>query len=128
MGRAVRDQRLHVGWTQQEAAERAGVSLATWRLIESGGRDRYQELTVRGVTRCLGWPADAFDRILDGEPAPPLGAVAAHAPATSPTSRTAPGDAELPAGFAQKYLELTPEEQAMVHGYVDGLAERRTAG
>src|SRR4051794_26116983 len=56
VGDAVRNQRLHLGWTQQDASEHAGVSLATWRLIESAGRDRYQDLTMRGVCRAFGWP------------------------------------------------------------------------
>ena len=56
VGDAVKDRRLALGWTQQDAADRAGVSLATWRLIELAGRERFQELTLRGLVRGLGWP------------------------------------------------------------------------
>ena len=120
---AVRDRRLNLGWTQQEAADRAGVSLATWRLIESAGRDRYQDLTVRGVCRALGWSANTFDDIVAGgdAPTPEESQTPSERPAVSPRPRF---DGTIPAGFARKYLELTPEEQAMVQGYVEGLAAR----
>lgn len=119
---AVKDRRLHLGWTQQEASDRAGVSLATWRLIESAGRDRYQDLTVRGVSRALGWPSTTFDHIVAGGDAP------SPDEAWPPAERTPPppvrADGTVPAGFARKYLELSAEEQAMVQGYIEGLAAR----
>ncbi len=123
VAQAVKDRRLHLGWTQQEASDRAGVSLATWRLIESAGRDRYQDLTVRGVSRALGWSANTFDIIVAGGDAP------TNEEADTPPERsvaTPPPRVEgtIPSGFARKYLELTPEEQAMVQGYVEGLAAR----
>jgi transcriptional regulator with XRE-family HTH domain len=125
VGHAVRNQRLHLGWTQQEAAERANVSLATWRLIESGGRDRYQDLTVRGVCRAFGWPTDAFTTILEGGEAPAVESDDRPGPGASATEPTSPDESSLPAGFARKYLELTPREQAMVQGYLEGLVDRR---
>jgi DNA-binding XRE family transcriptional regulator len=136
VGQAVRNQRLHLGWTQQDAAEHAGVSLATWRLIEAGGRDRYQELTIRGVCRAFGWPTDAFAVILGGGDPPELvdlestGAAKATATATAatPAERPARDDRPLPVGFARKYLELTHTEQAMVEGYLEALLDRRARG
>jgi len=136
VGHAVRNQRLHLGWTQQEASENAGVSLATWRLIEAAGRDRYQDLTMRGVCRAFGWPNDTFPALLGGaeppalldasqlpKPAPPPAA----AP-TDPASPTVPlgRDTSLPAGFARKYLTLSHREQAMLEGYLEALIDRRT--
>ena len=120
---AVRDRRLTLGWTQQDAADRAGVSLATWRLIESAGRDRYQDLTVRGVCRALGWSATTFDDIVAGGDPPTAEEAGPPADAPSLVDRVR-ADGTIPAGFARKYLELTPEEQAMVQGYVEGLAAR----
>src|SRR5579862_7346424 len=72
VGDAVKDRRLALGWTQQEAADRAGVSLATWRLIELAGRERFQELTLRGLVRGLGWPVGAIERLRAGGPPPGL--------------------------------------------------------
>lgn len=131
IGRAVRNQRLHLGWTQQDAADRAGLSLATWRTIEAGGRDLYQELTIRKVCRSFGWPSDAFTVILDGGGAPALvdlaqtgsardAATAAAARSDQPVRPARP----LPIGFARKYLALTHTEQAMVEGYLDALLAR----
>src|SRR3954465_13494660 len=115
VGRAVRDRRLHLGWTQQEAADHSGVSLATWRLVELGGRDRYQDLTLRGVSKALGWPNDAMEGILAGGDPPPGG---------PPPDPTAPLEISpdrgtfteangLPSGFTRKYLELSIEERGM---------------
>jgi transcriptional regulator with XRE-family HTH domain len=123
VGRAVRDRRLHLGWTQQEAADHSGVSLATWRLVELGGRDRYQDLTLRGVSKALGWPNDAMDNILAGgdppDPTAPL--------EVSPDRGTFTEANGLPSGFARKYLELSIEERGMVQGFIDGLMARRSA-
>jgi transcriptional regulator with XRE-family HTH domain len=56
-GRRVRRARLHLGLTQQQAAERSGglVSYSQWRVIENGARQHYRALTLRGVERALGW-------------------------------------------------------------------------
>ena len=123
VAQAVRNRRLYLGWTQQEASDRARVSLATWRLIESAGRDRYQDLTLRGVSRALGWSANTFDTIIAGGDAP--SDEEADAPWERPTpSASSRSDGTIPSGFARKYLELTSDEQAMVQGYVEGLAAR----
>src|SRR3954447_6799488 len=125
VGHAVRNQRLHLGWTQQEASEHAGVSLATWRLIEAAGRDRYQDLTMRGVCRAFGWPNDTFPALLAGAQPPPLvdasqlpkPAAPPAAASDSPSAGPSPSrDVALPAGFARKYLALSHREQAMLEG------------
>ncbi len=110
LGRAVRDQRLQFGWTQRSAAERAGLSLATWRLVESGGRDGYQDLTIRSICRVFGWPNDAIQALLDGGLAPKD----ATLPETGSNSKSA-----MPREYAEKYVALSESQQAMVHGYID---------
>jgi transcriptional regulator with XRE-family HTH domain len=125
VGAAVKDRRLHLGWTQQESAERARVSLATWRLIESAGRDRYQDLTVRGVARALGWPPNAFAAIVAGGEPPSPDEIQAPVERTGAVAPAPVESGSLPSGFARKYLDLTHEEQAMVLGYVEGLTARR---
>ncbi len=133
LGDAVRERRLALGWTQQEAADRSGVSLATWRLIELAGRERYQELTLRGMIRGLGWPREAVDRLRAG--GDPPGPDELTEPPPNPNTEPeevrrrrafdylAP-EQSLPAGFARKYLDLTPEEQGMVQGYLEALFVR----
>ncbi|HVN50748.1 MAG TPA: helix-turn-helix transcriptional regulator [Acidimicrobiales bacterium] len=132
---AVKDRRLTLGWTQQEAADRAGVSLATWRLVESAGRERFQELTLRGLVRGLGWPVGSIERLRAGGPPPTPDELTEPAP--NPNDPAAAGatrrrafdylvpEQSLPAGFARKYLDLTPEEQGMVQGFMEGLFARR---
>jgi len=53
---------------------------------------------------------------------PPTDDEAATPPERAPASPPPRFDGNIPSGFARKYLELTPEEQAMVQGYVEGLA------
>jgi transcriptional regulator with XRE-family HTH domain len=135
VGDAVKDRRLTLGWTQQEAADRSGLSLATWRLIELAGRERYQELTMRGLARGLGWPVGSIERLrAGGEPPGPDEVIEPppnpHDAEPVPTSGTRAFDylqpeQSLPAGFARKYLDLTPEEQGMVQGFMEGLYARR---
>lgn len=133
MGEAVKDRRLSLGWTQQEAADRSGLSLATWRLIELGGRERYQELTLRGLIRGLGWPLGAVDRLRQGGSAPGPDEVSEPPPNPNSLPESArrrrafdylAPEQSLPAGFARKYLDLTAEEQGMVQGYLEALFAR----
>lgn len=116
VAKAVRRRRVELGRTQQEIADDAGVSLATWRLIESAGRDRYQDLTVRGVTKALGWHADAIDTLLDGEAEL---AELAERPSTGAVAGA------VPAGLASRWADLTPEEQSKVAGFIEGLLAGR---
>jgi len=107
-----------MGRTQQEMAEAAGVSLATWRLLETAGRDRYQDLTTSGVIKSLGWSLDAFDRLLAGD-------VPARALLEPDPVDDTPSDA-VPAGLARTWKELRPSERDRVQGYIDGLFASRT--
>ena len=38
LGEAIRARRIGQGWSQAEAASRAGVGLRTWRRLETGGQ------------------------------------------------------------------------------------------
>lgn len=115
VARTVRRRRVELGRTQQDIAEQAGVSLATWRLVETAGRDRYQDLTVRGLTRALGWRPEAIDQLLEGDVADDDLLV----PAGSPSS------AEVPAGLARRWSDLSPAEQSKVEGFIEGLLAGR---
>lgn len=53
LGRAIRERRVAQQWTQQEAAERAGMALRTWRRLELGGQATILQLVNAAVTlRC----------------------------------------------------------------------------
>jgi DNA-binding Xre family transcriptional regulator len=56
---------------QQRLADRAGVSVATLRVLQrgSGGR-RVQDSTLAAVCRALDWPADYLQCVLLGHPLP----------------------------------------------------------
>jgi len=49
IGRRLRRQRLAKGWTQQELAERAGLSLSTLKLFEHQGKGSLQRLAKVAV-------------------------------------------------------------------------------
>lgn len=55
LGGLIKERRVFLGMKQTEAAERAGVSVATWRLLESGARTAYRPLTLKAVQRALEW-------------------------------------------------------------------------
>jgi DNA-binding XRE family transcriptional regulator len=57
---AVRMRRAELGMTQAEAAQRAGVAVSTWRMIEAGRTAGFRTLTLVAVARGLGWAADAL--------------------------------------------------------------------
>lgn len=68
MGSAVRHYRLRAGLTQEELAERAGLSVRGLRKLECGGTARPHSATVRKLAGVLG-VADPFEI---GDPADPL--------------------------------------------------------
>lgn len=119
VGDAVRSRRLELGRTQQEIAEQAAVSLATWRLVETAGRDRYQDLTIRGLCRALGWRPDAIESLLAGD-----------VPQEELHAELSPGDLEavVPAGLARKWHDMSPAERSKVEGFIDGLLAGRNKG
>lgn len=49
----IRERRMELGFTQQQAAERATLSLTTWNLIEVGPREQFRPLTPAQVARAL---------------------------------------------------------------------------
>lgn len=53
LGDAVRTRRIAQGWSQQEAASRAGVGLRTWRRLEIGGQATIDTLVNAAIAlRC----------------------------------------------------------------------------
>lgn len=53
LGRRVGARRKALGWTQQAAAERSGVSYRTWRRLEGAGQASIEDLVKAAVAlRC----------------------------------------------------------------------------
>lgn len=61
LGTAVRSRRRALGWTQADAASRAGVSYITWRRLEKLGKASIEDLMRAAVAlRCEEGLADLF--------------------------------------------------------------------
>ncbi len=53
LGQQIRRRRLGIGWTQADAAGRAGVSYRTWRRLEAEGKASIDDLVRAAVAlRC----------------------------------------------------------------------------
>jgi transcriptional regulator with XRE-family HTH domain len=64
LGQSIRARRLGQNWSQQEAAQHAGVGLRTWRRMEANGQATIATLVSAAIAlRCE-------DRMLDLFPAP----------------------------------------------------------
>ena len=61
---------MEVGWTQKELERRSGVSDTTLRNLQHARADNYRPAVLAAVSRALGWPPEAIDRISRGEPTP----------------------------------------------------------
>lgn len=88
--------------TQPGAAELLGVSRTTVQNIETGKFTKVNR-TVRDYAALLGWPDGAADKVVAGEPAPPL-AIAAES-----EGDTTPPDPGLPLPPAVEYELRTNE-------------------
>ncbi|WP_072688404.1 helix-turn-helix domain-containing protein [Rhodococcus marinonascens] len=66
----VRSRREALGLTQQDAARRAGLSLATWRRLEGEGRPSARRSTVEAVERVLKLPRGGLEDLQVGREVP----------------------------------------------------------
>lgn len=64
LGDAIRRRRVALRLTQEDLADKAGVSVNTIRNLEQGRRAR--ELTLPRITDALGWVGGSYFLILDG--------------------------------------------------------------
>lgn len=62
VGELIRERRLARGWTQEDAAERAGVSVGSWRNTESGRR-RPRPATFAAIIASLELTPDDIRRV-----------------------------------------------------------------
>lgn len=100
----VTQERARRGWGLRYAADRAGVSVGSWRRAEAGETVHYS--TLIAVAEALGWTAVDADRLIDGEP-----------PQAADTAT--PDEV----GLAALAGELSPEDRAKVEGYIRGLLD-----
>jgi transcriptional regulator with XRE-family HTH domain len=74
-GLAMRALRRRRAWTQQQLAERAGVSRSIVQRLERGGADAFTGRVIRRIAVALGarfeqrvlWQGEALDRLLDAD-------------------------------------------------------------
>lgn len=67
LGRALRQAREHRGWTQEDLAERSGVSRKSIQSAEGGTQPRARTpQSIPRIAAALGWPMGSIDAVLDG--------------------------------------------------------------
>ena len=63
----IRSARLRKGFTQEEAAEKAGISIRTYQRLEQGKRDILEASMKTGLGVCAALGIDPLALILDRE-------------------------------------------------------------
>src|SRR5215475_2248571 len=99
-GATLRRQRITAGLSQQELAERAGLSVAAVAALERGRRRRPHPGTVRSLAAALGLPVEARAELLEaaaGAREAPAG-LAAERPRLTSIPAELPACGVLPAG------------------------------
>lgn len=125
---AVRRRRLELGWTQEQLAERSGVSAATVRKIEAGAQSRYRALTCTRLCSALGWAPDALEGVSTPPPteasdrprAGALDAVDATIGSLPPAPSTAARATEL-AALNDRIAMLDAQQWERLVAFVDGM-------
>lgn len=64
LGETVRNRRLALGLSKEEAARRGGMSVKTWTSVEKG--DVVRDVTYAGVDKALRWESGSAEAVLDG--------------------------------------------------------------
>ncbi len=60
----------HLALSQVDLARESKVSVFTIRRLQSGEPWNYREANLRKLSLALGWPNDAIERLLKGDPPP----------------------------------------------------------
>jgi len=125
---AVRRRRLELGWTQEQLAERSGVSAATVRKVETAAQTHYRDLTCSRLCAALDWAPDALDTLRSIQRRPDhetqqLLTTSSSAPGTTDVARAgsgAPSDAEV-AALSERIARLDARQWERLLAFVDGL-------
>lgn len=70
VGRALTRRQNELGLSQQDLAERSGVSAATLRKLAAGGSGGFRPQTLARVSEALEWPPGALMAVLEGGEVP----------------------------------------------------------
>lgn len=70
VGDLVRQRRLELGLTIEEALDRATpkISRSVWSNLERGAQESYAEISLAGICSALQWSADSISKLLHGDP------------------------------------------------------------
>lgn len=100
LGAAMRMRRLGYSWSQEEAAERAGMSLRTWRRMEKSGQATIENLANAAIAlRC----EDKLGELFPAPAARSMDALlAAQRDAATRGGKRAPGPAAKPVTRAKR--------------------------
>lgn len=66
----INERLAELAWTQKELERRSGVSDTTLRNLQHARADNYRPAVLAAVSRALGWPPDALERISHGATPP----------------------------------------------------------
>ncbi len=80
-GRRVRERRVGLSLSEEDAARRAELDVSTWQRVERGGGRLCRRRRVEAVCTALGWAPDAIERMVVGEEPKLVGERAGHAAA-----------------------------------------------
>ena len=84
LGQAIRARRIGQGWSQEEAAARAGMGLSTWKRMETHGPSLVQNLITAAVAlRC----EEGFGQLFPAPAASSLDELLRRQAATTPKAR-----------------------------------------
>lgn len=127
---AIKRRRAELNLTQEAAAHQSGVSVATWRLLESAKQSAYRMLTLAAVERTLGWGLESIDEVLDGG-SPTLAsddelrtmaeAIAFQEASERHEQRLLGKERVASVDYNSKIARLSPEDQMVVDALVDRL-------
>lgn len=123
---AVRRRRLTLGWTQDQLAERSGVSAATVRKLEAAAQRHYRDLTCTRLCAALGWEPDVLDalrapsRTGDDRTPREAGPAPVRPPGTGAPPPGGPRRAEL-AALNGRLAQLDERQWDRLVAFVDGL-------
>lgn len=125
----VRTRREALGLTQGEAASKAGVSLATWRRLETDSESSFRRSTVDAVERVLRLPAGGLGPLRAGESVPQTEGPRPRASEwVSTIARSFTGDPLTPRQAYKLGMATAGMEDDAFGGWDDFLEGRCTAG
>jgi hypothetical protein len=110
----VRERRVELGMTQEDARSAGGPSTATMRLLEGALQRSYQPSTLRDLEKVLQWERGSVRRILAGGDPSHASAFPSLPSLTAPPSPAASGEA-----WAGPDLDQIPELAEAVKPYLE---------